>query len=95
MCRTSFLLTWLLHEHPAVLAEEPGECISRLKYPRRSLVRLRGLRMTGRGGTASQSHLLSYTALLVTIFPFAPVRMIVTVRDFPSGSITIRPVAFL
>ena len=40
----------------------------------------------------AKAHFLSYTVLLVIFFPFGPVRIVVTVRDFPSGSITMCPV---
>lgn len=44
------------------------------------------------GSMNGYTHFLSYTDLLVTFFPSGPVRMIVTVRDLPSGSITMCPV---
>jgi hypothetical protein len=36
-------------------------------------------------------HCLSQTALLLTFLPFASVRLVVTVRLFPSGATTMRP----
>ncbi len=93
MSRTNLLQTWLLHEERQFWPRSPAsafqsETSSEILRPKEGLQddRVEGVQLL-------HLHFLSYTALLVTIFPFAPVRMIVTVRDFPSGSITMRPVA--
>src|SRR4029077_18038134 len=44
------------------------------------------------GAGENSAHCLSYTAVLVTFFPFASVRVVVTVRLLPSAETTMRPV---
>src|SRR5262249_60864715 len=59
------------------------------KYPP---VRTRAGGHTFATGPGSPGYCLSYTAVLVTFFPFESVPLVVTVRLLPSAETTMRPV---